>query len=202
MTANSFDSALVADECCLVLDSGEREALPVRRWRGEPDAADMLMLNRCIGPTLDIGCGPGRMTQALVARGTAAIGIDTSGVATRLTAERGGLVMRRSVFELIPGEGRWRHVLLADGNVGIEGDPVRLLSRVYELLAHGGSAIVELHPPGVGMRCGHGSIRGGAWFRWAYVGMDATDVLAASTGFRIGWTGHLDDRWFAELIRI
>lgn len=202
MSASAFDPALLADECCLLLDSGEREQLPVRRWNGEPDAADVLMLDRCLGPTLDVGCGPGRMTRALTVRGTAAIGIDTSGVAARMTAARGGFVMRRSVFERIPGEGSWRHVLLADGNVGIGGDPVSLFGRIHQLLAHGGSAVVELQPPGIGVRCRRGSIRGGSWFRWAHVGMDAVDGIAETAGFRTGWTAHRDDRWFAELIRI
>ena len=202
MTTGAFDSALVADECYLELDDGEREHWQVRRWRGEPDVTDSLMLDRCCGPTLDIGCGPGRMTRAILARGNPSIGVDTSAVAVRMTAERGGLALRRSVFHRLPGEGNWRHALLADGNVGIGGDPARLLIRVRELLTQGGSAIVELGAPGTGVRCGHGNIGGGPWFRWARVGMDAIDALAETAGFRTGWTAHQNKRWFAELIRI
>ena len=33
----------------------------------------------------------------------------------------------------LPGEGRWHHVPLADGNIGIGGDPVPLQRRFVEL---------------------------------------------------------------------
>lgn len=201
MTNDSFDVALAGDGCYLQLDNGHRERLQVARWRGEPDATDIVLLERCSGPTLDVGCGPGRLTQALLARGQPAIGIDTSTVAVRLTAERGGLVLRRSVFERLPGEGNWRHVLLADGNVGIGGDPARLFRRIRELLAWGGSLLVEVRPPGAGVRCGYGNINGGARFRWAHVGMDGIESLADATGFRVGWTARHNSRWFAELVR-
>nr|WP_246122422.1 class I SAM-dependent methyltransferase [Actinoallomurus bryophytorum] len=41
------------------------------------------MLKHCHGPTIDLGCGPGRLVQALTARGVRALGIDTSPWAVR-----------------------------------------------------------------------------------------------------------------------
>ena len=41
----------------------------------------------------------------------------------------GGPALVRSVFETLPGEGRWDTVLLMDGNIGIGGDPAALLGR-------------------------------------------------------------------------
>ncbi|MFC0057660.1 class I SAM-dependent methyltransferase [Streptomyces actinomycinicus] len=55
---------------------------------------------------------------------------------------RGG-ALRRSVFEPLPGEGRWGTVLLMDGNIGIGGDPRTLLDRVARLLCPGGLLIAE-----------------------------------------------------------
>ena len=54
----------------------------------------------------------------------------------------------RDVFGPLPGEGRWDTALLADGNIGIGGDPVALLARVRELLAPEGRVVVDLAAPG------------------------------------------------------
>jgi hypothetical protein len=49
--------------------------LQIPRWCGRPDAADEELLQRCHGPVLDVGCGPGRLTIALTERGVQALGV-------------------------------------------------------------------------------------------------------------------------------
>ncbi|PRX50059.1 methyltransferase family protein [Prauserella shujinwangii] len=201
-----FDPGLLGGTCWFELSGGERIGLPVRRWRRPPGVADELLLGRCTGPTLDVGCGPGRLVAALGERGVATLGIDRSAVAVRLARRRGATALRRDVFGRLPAEGRWRHVLLADGNIGIGGDPVILLCRVADLLAESGTALVEVEPPGRGLRrervrIGGQGTRSGHWFRWAWLGVDAVAAAAAPAGLRVRWTGHRDGRWVTELTR-
>ena len=67
---------------------------------------------------------------------------------TRWPARAGGAqALRHSLFDPLPGEGRWATVLLMDGNVGIGGDPVALLARINQLLAPAGIALVEVDGP-------------------------------------------------------
>ncbi|MFF0011837.1 class I SAM-dependent methyltransferase [Streptomyces sp. NPDC005374] len=117
--------------------------LELERWCAEADAADLEVLRRCEGAVLDVGCGPGRLVAALGARGRKVLGIDVSEAAVARTVALGGQALRRSVFEPVPGEGRWGTALLIDGNVGIGGDPQALLLRTAELLAPGGLLIAE-----------------------------------------------------------
>lgn len=183
------------------LATGERVALSVDRWQAAPGPSDEMMLAHCVGPTLDIGCGPGRLTRALADRGVLALGIDVSPVAVGLTLSRGGIALCRDVFGPIPGTGRWHTVLLADGNIGIGGDPVRLLRRIGELLAPHGSALVEIDPPGSGVR--HRPVRlngDGDWFPWAWLGADAVADTAREAGMRAKWLAEDGGRWFAELV--
>ncbi len=95
----------------------------VRRWSRDADAVDLQLVDACTGPTLDVGCGPGRLTAALARRGTPALGIDVCAEAVSQARLRGAAALRRDVFDPVPGEGRWHWVLLADGNIGIEGRP-------------------------------------------------------------------------------
>ncbi|WP_407565796.1 class I SAM-dependent methyltransferase [Streptomyces sp. 184] len=118
--------------------------LEVERWCGVPDGADVTVLRRCTGPVLDIGCGPGRLVAALAALGRPALGIDVSSEAVAHARSRGAAALRRSVFEPLPGEGRWGTALLIDGNVGIGGDPAALLARTAALLRPGGRLVVEV----------------------------------------------------------
>jgi SAM-dependent methyltransferase len=170
--------------------------LPMTRWFGASGAgvsdrlADDVMFTECSGrPTLDLGCGPGRFTARLQRSGSAALGVDASAVAVGLTRQRGGTAMCRDLFGPLPAEGCWDHVLLADGNVGIGGDPVRTLIRAAELLAPGGAIIVEIDHPTVDVS--HEMLRWetehavGQWFPWARVGAPALAELASAAGLRV-----------------
>jgi SAM-dependent methyltransferase len=190
-----------------VLGDGARLALPVRRWHGPPEPALDEIVRRCAGPTIDLGCGPGRLTAALAERGLVALGVDISAVAVRLARGRGAAALRRDVLAPLPGEGRWAYALLVDGNIGIGGDPVRLLRRTADLLRPGGTALVELAPPGTGLWRGRAYVAAegdGAWgpaFPWARVGVELAEALARGAGFRLAAVLPVEGRWFVELVR-
>ncbi|MDH6143763.1 MULTISPECIES: methyltransferase domain-containing protein [Kitasatospora] len=128
-------------------DDGRRIRLDIERWCAPAAGADHSLLRRCSvlnAPVVDLGCGPGRLVAALLALGVPALGIDITGAAVARTCRLGGLALRRSVFQRLPAEGRWGGVLLADGNLGIGGDPDALLHRSAELLAPNGLLLVEV----------------------------------------------------------
>jgi SAM-dependent methyltransferase len=191
---------------------GDVRELPMTRWFGASGAAaadrlaDDVVFAECSGrPTLDLGCGPGRFTAWLQRSGSAALGVDASAVAVGLTRQRGGTAMRRDLFGPLPAEGCWDHVLLADGNVGIGGDPDALLSRVAELLKPLGQALVEVEPPGAPLardmvRLSHAG-RCSSWFPWASIGADQISELGLRAGLAVTevWTDA--GRWFAALSR-
>ncbi|GAB2835012.1 class I SAM-dependent methyltransferase [Lentzea nigeriaca] len=192
-----FDHALQGTPSWLDLAGTTPRELSVARWQADADGGDEVLLDACTGPTLDVGCGPGRLVAALLARGVQALGVDVSPVAIRRTTERGGVAIRRSVFDLLPGEGRWHHVLLADGNIGIGGDPAALLRRVRQLLRPSGTVVVEVEQPGSGLTIGQARVRTegtlGTWFPWAW--SDAESVPA--DGFFLLWQAERAGRWFA-----
>ena len=125
---------------------GAPVALDHDRWRRPADAIDRLVIGRCRGPALDIGCGPGRFVRALSELGVPALGVDSSVVAVGLTAGQGAAVLHRAVQAPLPAEGRWQTVLLMDGNIGIGGDVAGLLRRCRELVHADGTVLVETDP--------------------------------------------------------
>lgn len=94
--------------------------------------ADDILLSRCQGLVLDVGCGQGRLVAELNARGIVALGVDVSRQAVNLAAARGACVLRRNVTDRLPLEGRWGTILLADGNIGIGGDVDTLEHVVFD----------------------------------------------------------------------
>jgi SAM-dependent methyltransferase len=178
--------------------------LDLGTWDRDADRHDRRLLDHCVGPTLDVGCGPGRLTAELAARGEVVLGIDVSEGAVALARDRGGPALLRDVFDALPGEGRWGTALLADGNVGIGGDPASLLSRLSELLADGGRVVVELSPPGTPHTDDWAILETAddtRVIRWSVVGADAIDDLAHRTGFAVTERTRAGSRWWAVLTK-
>lgn len=177
--------------------------LPVRDWVGDYLDGDHTLLARCQGATLDIGCGPGRLAAALLARRVLALGIDISHEAVALARARGAAVLQRDVFGPLPREGSWQHVLLADGNIGIGGDPIRLLVRCRELLAPTGTIVLDLQGTGAHVRTDRVRLLAGdlasEWFTWSSLPTGALPAIAAATGFSVHEVWRSAGRWQAEL---
>ncbi len=201
--AGVFASAL-RDGSCRVHGLAEvSHELPVRAWREPAGESDRVLLRHCLDPCLDIGCGPGRMTQELAATGVRVLGVDLVGEAVDQARRRGVAALKRDVFGPLPGEGRWASALLADGNIGIGGDPGLLLRRVAALLMPGGRVVVDLVPRGIGLRTRTVRLEGNgvlsAPFRWTLVGPEAINQLAVRSGFVVAGLHEYDGRWFAVL---
>ncbi|MFJ6166958.1 class I SAM-dependent methyltransferase [Micromonospora orduensis] len=205
-------AAVLADRASdgrwLVDGDGVRRPLPVARWHGDAEPAVAALVGRCAGPTLDLGCGPGRLTVELTRAGRTAVGVDVSATAVRLTRARGAVALRRDLFDPLPGEGRWAHAVLIDGNIGIGGDPVALLRRCRDLLAAGGTVLVELEPPGAGLWRGQarvaaahgpGQLLLGPAFRWARLDVRAVHPVADAAGLAVRQVFRWGRRWFGEL---
>ncbi|MFI6063326.1 methyltransferase domain-containing protein [Streptomyces sp. NPDC051286] len=175
---------------CLRHSDGRLLPLDLARWRGPADAADEEVVDRCQGPALDVGCGAGRLVLALHRRGITALGLDTTPAAVAMATSAGANVLHRSVFAPVPGEGQWATVILADGSIGIGGDPPALLRRTRALLARHGSLLLEVedediyeHRAYVRLEDGRG--RRSRPFLWARVGRAAAHRLAPDAGFRV-----------------
>ncbi len=199
-----YAAALGGQPATMITDGGEHRPLPVEVWTGTIGAADQALLRRCAGPTLDLGCGPGRLTTALQAAGTPALGVDVSGTAVAAAVGRGAVALRRDLFAPLPAEGRWHTVLLADDNIGIGGDAIRLLTRCRSLLAPAGRVLLDLAEPGTGylrrlVRLAVGD-RLSDWFPWCWLDLHALAVLAEPSGLRVVDHWVVDGRPQAELI--
>lgn len=188
----------------LVSQDGRALSLDVVRWLAPVDQADRTVLDRCIGPVLDVGCGPGRFVRALAERSVAALGVDIAETAVALTRGLGVPALRRSIFDPMPGEGRWPTVLLMDGNIGIGADPARLLHRARQVLCSSGRMIVEADPDDtidevLSVRFAHRDGALGPEFDWARVGLDALRLHSADAGCYVEDVWSASGRTFAVL---
>jgi SAM-dependent methyltransferase len=197
------------DTVTLLLRDDERGAaststMDVARWNAGADDADLTLLGSVTGPVLDIGCGPGRMVRAAAGLGLEVLGVDVSPTAVAIAREAGLPVLERSVFDALPGEGRWQTALLVDGNVGIGGDVPALLARCRSLLSATGEIVVELHPDDARDKTYTGRLvdaRGAEseLFPWAEIGLRPITALAARLGFTLAQSWTIDGRTFCRL---
>jgi SAM-dependent methyltransferase len=178
----------------------------VHQWlggSGTDEQFDDAVVAMCNGPTIDLGCGPGRLVARLIRRGVPALGVDRSATAIRLAGRCGAPALLGDVFQPLPGMGYWQTVLLIDGNVGLGGDPRRILSRAAELLGRGGRCVAEFDAESIGIRASwirlESSRQVGPWFRWAWVGLDSAAMLAREVGLRIAGVHLIGERIVADM---
>jgi hypothetical protein len=131
--------------------------------------------------------------------------VDISRAAVARTRQAGAPALHRSVFDPLPGQGRWATVLLADGNIGIGGQPAPLLRRCAQLLAPGGRILVEAEPGNVDEQLTasleHPDGRRGPLFPWARMGAGALLRAAADAGLHVTGQWRHADRAFVLATR-
>ncbi len=212
-----YDEALAAHlsglplvELLVRAAGGPPVALALHRWCAAADTADRVALDRLRAAlpaharVLDLGCGPGRHAAYLQGAGLAVLGVDSSVAAVALTRRAGAPALHGDALGRLPGRGAWDGVLLLDGNVGMGGNPRRLLLQAADLLTPGGRVLVELDPDGVTdcrwLQLGGGG-RVSAPFPWARLAVDALERAAAGSALVVTccWSEH--GRRFALLAR-
>ena len=166
--------------------SGEILPFDLARWHAPSTPEEETILAAVDGPVIDLGCGPGRLVLSLARRGVPALGVDSSPSAVALARSRGASVLQRDLFGPLPAEGRWGTALLFDGNVGIGGDPGRLLARCGAIAGRCGRVVVEVEPHHAGLRHVMARLERGEdrthAFAWAIVGADVIGAVARRAG--------------------
>ncbi|GAA2737639.1 hypothetical protein GCM10009867_25600 [Pedococcus aerophilus] len=200
-----FATALAVGTLTAVIEGHPvHRELPVRSWIGNASHSDRFLLDHCDGSTIDLGCGPGRLAAELLSRGHDVLGVDASPTALVEARRRGIRVACGSLFDPVPREGTWDTALLADGNIGIGGDPTALLARARQLIHDQGRVVVDLAEPGTGLRVHRLHLRCGGLastsFAWAELGPDAAPRAATEAGLAVALVARRRGRTVAVLV--
>ncbi len=195
----------MTEQPALVSDCGVTIELEVARYCAAPSRSERRFLKRLEGPVLDVGCGPGRAAAYLRQRGVAALGLDANPALVDLARANGAWCVHQSMFDPVPFEGRWKQVLLLDGNIGIGGDPAKMLERLRTIVTIGGHALLEVERFGGNTQMivrEHHAGEIGTPFPWATVSIMSLDELIADSGWRCHQVHEIDDRLVVELERM
>ena len=143
-----------------VTRTGCRFRLPIGDWSAAAIPGDAGLVARCCGPTLDIGCGPGRLVAALANGGIDSLGIDISAGAVARARKLGAKALRCSVFGPCRGQAAGRARCWPTATSGSAVTRRVLLRRVRGLLAPGGRVLVEVAAPEVATTATRAATRG------------------------------------------
>ena len=201
-----YDAGLASRRLWAQDMNGHRFRLPIEDWTAESVPGDHSLVGRCHGPTLDIGCGPGRLLAALAVQGIDALGIDISAAAVAKARAVGASAIHSSVFAPIPQSGRWLCAILADGNIGIGGDPKSLIRRLRRVLDPRGVIHVEVASNAARtavfeLRLADEFGQLSQPFPWAQVSLDGLAAMARECGLIEGERWESAGRWFVSLRR-
>ena len=190
-------------EAILRSQSGDVFDIDSTRWIARASDIDFRILSYAVGPVLDLGCGPGRHVEAIAEQGIIVMGVDLSTHAVAAARTRRIAVLERSVFDQVPKTGEWATVLLLDGNIGIGGDPVRLLTRTKSLLNASGRVLIDVivrtQRPKTELVRIELDGTAGPWFEWANVDADWLQTVADEAGFEVTDQWQHENRVFAVL---
>ena len=193
MLGNLYDRALDGERCWVRHDDGRVDRLPVRSWLGGRNA-DERFDNAVVGAvrrpddrlglrSWTFGGTPGRSGACLH---SASISPPPP---SRWRAAAAPRHFAATCSIRCQGQAGGRRCCLADGNVGLGGDPWRILRRAGELLRHGGRCVAEFDSAVEGIYTGwvrlESSCAIGPWFQWASVGIDCAARLADDVGFAV-----------------
>ncbi|WP_052663509.1 class I SAM-dependent methyltransferase [Psychromicrobium lacuslunae] len=178
-------------------------------WAAAAQPIERRLLRQVTGPLLDVGCGPGRMLNAAERLGTEAWGVEPHPFAADQARAKGLVVLQQSIFDPLPGRLETHYfsaVLLLDGNIGIEGNPDRLLQRLHTLTASRGTLIVETDiDEQIAQRytavLEDSQGRRSDPFNWARFGLGALSRLAPKHGWEPARTVRKGERTFCLLRR-
>lgn len=160
----------------------------------------------CTGPTIELGCGPGRLVARLIQRASPhSVSTDPR----PRSSWRAGAVRRPcwvTCSRSCPERACGRRCYWSTATSGFGGDPLRILARAFELLARGGRCIAEFEAETIGIRSRwvrlESSCEVGPWFRWATVGVDSAAALAAQVGLTLTGVRLIGDRVIASLAAV
>ena len=206
MLGNLYDRALGGERCWIRHDDGRMQRLPVRSWLGGQagdEKFDRAVVGLCDGPTIDLGCGPGRLVAHLLSAGC-----------------------RRWAWTSRPPPSHWPAVAAhppctamcsnrcrapADGTrccwptatSAWAATLWRVLQRAGELLRRGGRCVAEFDSVITGVEAGWVRLESsrtiGPWFRWASVGIDCAARLADDVGLALTGVHPIGRRVVASL---